>query len=278
MFSRGGGTFGGTFRTMQNLSNSFHTHLEAKIADSKELIGNAYQVRYKVYCVERGYEDRSKFPDKMEKDEFDGESVHAVVRHKSSKSPVGVVRLVLPNKKKPKRKFPIEMHFGHQFEGHTLNKFQFSRCNIAEVSRFAVSKQSLRHIHERLISESIYAEPTTNSSDPKHLLPHISLGLIAMLFAISHEHGISYWYAAMEPSLSRLLTRLGIEFTPIGPIMEYHGRRQPMIAKVSDLLENIQHSRKDFFKLITDIGDIPVPETREEHGFVGDELIKANSY
>lgn len=263
---------------MQNLSNSFHANLEARIANSEELIGNAHQVRYKVYCVERGYEDQTKFPDRMERDKFDSESVHAVVRHKSSKRPVGVVRLVLPNKTSPNRRFPIETHFGHQFEARALNRFKFSRCNIAEVSRFAVSKQSLRQLHGRFVSESIYSKSSQNPSDPKHLLPHISLGLIAMLFAISQEHGISYWYAAMEPSLSRLLTRLGIQFTPIGPIMEYHGRRQPMIAKVSDLLGNIERNRKDFFKLITDVGGAPALETRQEYGFLRDELIRANSY
>lgn len=92
--------------------------------------------------------------------------------------------------------------------------------------------------------------------DARLLLPHISLGLIAMLFAISEEQRIGYWYAAMEPSLSRLLTRLGIKFTPIGPVMNYHGRRQPMIAKVDDLLDNMQHNRRDFFSLIKDLNGI----------------------
>lgn len=239
---------------MHTLSNCFHANLEAKAAVSDELKRDAHQLRYAVYCMERGYEDHANFPDRMEKDAFDEESIQAVVRHKRSKHPVGVVRLVLPNQQTPERRFPIEEHFGHAFEKSTLRRFDFSRDNIAEVSRFAVSKQSLKHLEAQMASETSATDSNDDSTNPKELLPHISLGLIAMLFDISHQRGIDYWYAAMEPSLSRLLTRLGIEFTPIGPVMDYHGRRQPMIAKVSDLLDNIYHNRKDFFKLIEDMG------------------------
>ena len=214
----------------------------------------------------------------MERDKFDNESVHAVVRHKGSKCPVGVVRLVLPNRKSPDRPFPIETHFGRKFEQRILKKFDFSRCNIAEVSRFAVSKQSLRQIHQQLISESLDRDPGVEPNDPSQLLPHISLGLIAMLFAISKEHKVEYWYAAMEPSLSRLLTRLGIRFVPIGPVMDYHGRRQPMIAKVSDLLDNIRRSRKDFFNLIADIGGVPAADVERVRNPSNYQRIDARTY
>ena len=243
---------------MLDLTKSFNAHLEAKKAVSDELKNDAYRIRYNVYCVERGYEEQTRFPDRMERDEFDSESVHAVVRHKESKKPVGVVRLVLPNRRDPNRHFPIERHFGHQFKASRLVRFNFSRNDIAEVSRFAVSKQSLLQL-QRQITGGASHEAAESRDDPRLLLPQISLGLIAMLFAISEEHRIHYWYAAMEPSLSRLLTRLGIQFTPIGPIMNYHGRRQPMIARVDDLLENIQRSRRDFYRLIVDVGGIRAP-------------------
>ncbi|MCB1881330.1 MAG: PEP-CTERM/exosortase system-associated acyltransferase [Gammaproteobacteria bacterium] len=241
---------------MPNITDSFHTHLEASIAISETQKNAAFKVRYNVYCVERGYEDQTKFPDRMERDEFDNESVHAVVRHRKSKSTVGVVRLVLPNRSNPDRLFPIERYFGSQFNAAVLNNFCYSRNNIAEVSRFAVSKQTLLQIQKQLAGAAEDRNFDLNGKDPTLLLPHISLGLIAMLFALSDEHGIDYLYAAMEPSLSRLLTRLGIDFTPIGPIMNYHGERQPMIARVDDLLDNIAHTRQDFFKLITDVSGI----------------------
>jgi len=65
--------------------------------------------------------------------------------------------------------------------------------------------------------------------------------------------------------LHRLLGRSGIEFTSIGPVVNYHGRRQPMIASVSDLLSNIYSKRYEFFRLIDGLGGVPadfVPELR----------------
>jgi N-acyl amino acid synthase of PEP-CTERM/exosortase system len=46
----------------------------------------------------------------------------------------------------------------------------------------------------------------------------------------------------MEPALIRILTRFGVEFTPIGDLMEHHGLRQPCVARLDDLLER---NRKD---------------------------------
>ncbi len=241
---------------MPNLAECFRANLEVRTATTEEQKKDAYRVRYDVYCVERGYEDQTKFPERMERDKFDRESVHVVVRHRTSKCPVGVIRLVLPNRENPDRQFPIEKHFGHQFEKEVLKNFKFSRNNIVEISRFAVSRQALKHLQGQPAGETHHKYYDMRQNDFAQLLPQVSLGLLGKALIISEELGYEYWYAAMEPSLSRLLTRLGMKFTPIGPIMDYHGRRLPTIAKVSDMLKNIQHSRKDFFKLITEIGGI----------------------
>jgi len=242
---------------MVTLTDHFQTNLRAEKAVSKKQKDDAHRIRFSVYCSERGYEDASRFPDQLESDEYDKGSVHAIVRHRKSDHPLGVVRLVLPDQLNPERLLPIEQHFGHAFEQSTMRKFDFSRHEIAEVSRFAISQQSLKHVSQHVSTASQPSKDSLTSRDrqtSKQLIPHISLGLIAMLFSVSHQHQINYWYAAMEPSLSRLLTRLGIKFTPIGPIMNYHGRRQPMIAKVNDLLTDIYHERSDFFHLIREMG------------------------
>jgi len=45
--------------------------LEFKIAKTPEEKNLAYNVRYKVFCEELGYLDKTLFPDKLEKDEYD---------------------------------------------------------------------------------------------------------------------------------------------------------------------------------------------------------------
>jgi len=230
-----------------NLSNNFHRHLDAEIAVNDGQRTEAHRLRYDVYCRDRGYENPAEFPDGLEKDEFDNNSVHALVRHKDSNQAAGVVRLVLADQLNPEKPLPIELHCGDTFDRTVLNQFDFSRAHIAEVSRFAVSS--------RFMAGAGVKQPAEN--DSSRYFPHISLGLIAMLFVASAHHQITHWYAVMEPSLSRLLSRSGIEFTPIGPIVDYHGQRQPMIAKVDDLLCNVYQKRQGFFKLIEGLGGIP---------------------
>ncbi len=230
-----------------NLSDNFHRYLEAEIAVNERQRVEAHQLRYDVYCRDRGYEDPANFSDGLEKDKFDNNSVHALVRHKPSNQVAGVVRLVFPDSSNPENPLPIELHCGDNFDHAVLDQFEFSRTHIAEVSRFAVSRQ--------FISGAGIQKPA--GDDSSRYFPHISLGLIAMLFVASTHHQITHWYAVMEPSLSRLLSRSGIDFTPIGPIIDYHGKRQPMIAKVNHLLANISQKRYDFFKFIEGLGGIP---------------------
>lgn len=229
------------------LSNNFHRHLDAEIALNDSQRTEAHQLRYDVYCRDRGYENPAEFPDGLEKDEFDDNSVHALVRHKSSNHAAGVVRLVFADQLNPEKPLPIELHCGDTFDQSVLDQFEFSRANIAEVSRFAVSS--------RFMAGAGIKKPAED--DSSRYFPHISLGLIAMLFVASAHHQVTHWYAVMEPSLSRLLSRSGIEFTPIGPIVDYHGKRQPMMAKVDDLLCNVYQKRYEFFKLIEGLGGVP---------------------
>ena len=232
------------------LSDHFHRHLEGEIAVNDSQRREAHQLRYEIYCMERGYEDSARFSDGLEKDEFDLHSVQSLVRTRSSGIAAGIVRLILPNSLRPDSLLPIEVNCGHSFNRAVLDDFEFKRTAIAEVSRFAVSSRLIAKAGGQAGNVSLQEEVS-------QYLPHISLGLIAMLFVTSVQHQITHWYAAMEPSLSRLLSRSGVDFTSIGPVVDYHGKRQPMIANVRDLLGNIYHKRYEFFQLIEQLGGVP---------------------
>jgi N-acyl amino acid synthase of PEP-CTERM/exosortase system len=60
----------------------------------------------------------------------------------------------------------------------------------------------------------------------------------------------------MEPTLLRLLTRFGIHFRKIGPLIDYHGKRQPAIGNVDEVLAGIYAERRDVWETITDYGDV----------------------
>jgi len=241
------------------LSDHFHRYLEGEIAVNDSQRRDAHQLRYEIYCMERGYEDPARFSDGLEKDEFDPHSVHSLIRHRSSGMAAGVVRLILANPMNQDSLLPIELSCGHSFNQDVLGDFKFPRTAIAEISRFAVSNQLVTKAGQgrNLPISGTQDGNAVIREEASQYLPHVSLGLIAMLFVTSVQHQITHWYAAMEPTLSRLLSRSGVEFTPIGPVIDYHGRRQPMIANVHDLLGKIYHKRFEFFQFIDQLGGVP---------------------
>ena len=74
---------------------------------------------------------------------------------------------------------------------------------------------------------------------------------VESLVRMSVSNGITHWCAVMEPTLLRLLTRLGIHFEPIGPLIEYHGRRQPCYIPLEVLLPRMQRERPDVWDVVT---------------------------
>lgn len=245
-----------------DLLTSFYRYLEGMEATTEALKERAHRVRYEVYCMERGFEDPAAFPDGLERDAYDVRSLQALVQHRTTGYPAGVVRLVQPDPGNIDAPFPVELQCGEVLDRRVIERFGVDRAHLAEVSRFAVARGFKRRPGEADtvagVSGELEYDAEQQLETARRIFPHISLGLIAMLFVMSQREGITHWYAVMEPSLSRLLTRFGINFTPIGPIVDYHGRRQPMMARPDQLLETIRHKRPDFRALIDSLSGVPV--------------------
>lgn len=209
----------------------------------------ALRLRYQVYCVENQFEDPSHSPDGRESDDLDAHSVHSLLVHRSSGMTAGTVRLVLPLGDAPEDSFALQRVCSDPF---LKNRLMFPVERMAEVSRFCVSKEFRRRQGDSFnpSGESPFAL-TASPEDERRMVPHITLGLIEALVRMSIENGITYWCAVMEPALLRLLTRLGIHFQKIGPMIDYHGRRQPCYIPLDALLERVQRERPDVWAVIT---------------------------
>ena len=101
-------------------------------------------------------------------------------------------------------------------------------------------------------------------------MPNFTLGLMNGIVRMSAENGISEWFAVMEPTLLRLLARFGIYFSPIGPVVDYHGMRQPCHADINNLLERVRKERPEVWEIITDNGRLL---DKEDHPFAPFRLI-----
>src|SRR3546814_6685484 len=94
---------------------------------------------------------------------------------------------------------------------------------MGEISRFCISKDFRRRQGDGMFPAS--EDPETRS-DERRVIPNMTLGLMEGLIRMSLDHGLFYQCAAMERPLLRLLDRLGIRFTHIGPLVDYQGRRR----------------------------------------------------
>ena len=249
-------------------------HFDVVEANTPALISEAQALRYQVYCLERSYEDKERFIDGRERDEFDDHSVHSVVRCRSSQQFVGVVRLVLPNPGDPNSPFPIEQHGGPAISSYSASVAKIPRRSLAEISRFSVSKGFKRRLAEANNSCGIsdvaeYEDKTGHDAAHRRLLPHVTIGLFAGIVQMSAEQGITHWYSFMEPTLIRLLTRFGIYFDPIGPPVQFNGARQPTIAAVDEVLTGIHRERRDVWEIITDGGRVWPLNPRKSSALAG---------
>lgn len=245
---------------MESLLDVFHRNFEVVTVDTPELMDAVHTLRYQVYCVENSYESAEQHPDGLERDEFDLFAVHSLVRYRGTESFAGCVRLILPNADKPETPFPIEEQCGDLFDRQAIETHYLPRHSLAEISRFAVSKGFKRRISEAGTlsgaSQAAVYEDEGASANLRRLLPHITLGLFHAIVRMSAENGITHWYAIMEPTLIRLLGRFGIHFNPIGPLVNYHGRRQPTLAVADEVLAGIYAERPDVWEIITEQGEL----------------------
>jgi len=235
-----------------NLVDAFHKYFEMIPANTDSLKKETYRLRYQVYCIETGFEMPEHCPDELEKDEFDDKSEHFLIRHRRSGEYAATTRLILPDTKNLERPFPIEQHC-------IIDRMDLvrktPRTQLAEVSRFCVSKSFKKRQGESGTTTGVSAEnANAYLEDERRVFPHITLALIACLVRMNYRHGLTHWYAVMETALIRFLTHVGIYFTPIGPIVDYHGKRQPCIIEVDYLLEGVKNKNPEVWELLTNRG------------------------
>lgn len=237
----------------QSILEAFNQYFELVPADNAELKKAVYKLRFQVYCTEVKFEDPTEHPDGIESDAFDDQSVHYLIRHRASNTFAATTRLILPDQDHPEKLFPLELHS----KIDNLEPMKgIPRSALAEVSRFCVSKEFKRRKYDKVDSLTGIHDESIQliTEDEKRTFPHITIALIASQIIISEEQDIHYWYAVMEPALLRFLSALGIHFTGIGPITEYHGKRKPAIIKVSDLLEGVLEKNPQLWEMLTNNG------------------------
>jgi len=234
---------------MSNIVDTFYKYFELVPAISEQLKNEVYKLRYQVYCLETGFEKIEHYPEKVEFDEYDNSSVHYLIRHRKSEVFAATTRLILPNVTNKEKLFPIEKYT--QFDNNEVLK-NIPRDKLAEASRFCISKEFKRRKNESGTLTGVNSDWEINyTGDERRVFSYLTIALFACLIKMSEENDIYYWYAVMEPALIRYFSSLGIYFVGIGPLVDYHGIRQPCMIKVSDLLDGVAKKDLSLWEMMT---------------------------
>lgn len=241
---------------MPEIIDVFNKYFEMIPASTDELRNEVYKLRYQVYSTENG--DKTGFnnfidhSDGIEFDEYDSHSSHYLIRHREHGIYMATTRLILPSASNPEQLFPIEKH--SQIDDVDLLK-TMPRHNLAELSRFCVSKEFRRRKNEQYLLITNDAESMiAYDQEEKRVSSHLTLALFACAIRMSYENNIHYWYAFMEPALMRVISALGIHFIGIGPLVNFYGMRKPCVIKIDDLLDGVAKKDLNYWNFLTNNG------------------------
>lgn len=187
----------------KNLFNDFRFY----IADDEKEIEDIYRLRYKVYCEEYGYIDKSKYPDGLEKDKFDKHSSYLVIRDKHDEvaATVRIIHYSIDG-------FPIQEHFKFNLD---INKID--REHLVEISRLIVAKKYRR----------------------KQLIVFLLKGL--SVYAINKK--VSHAFCVIDEKLYPMLHKLSVPVQIIGEKQLYQGVTFPCIIVISEWIEEVRKNR-----------------------------------
>jgi N-acyl amino acid synthase of PEP-CTERM/exosortase system len=238
------------------LPDMFKKCLSVVCANSQDMRDRAFRLRFQVYCRERGFEDAGEHPDGREQDGYDARSLHSLLLDRHTGAAVGTVRLILP-------RVGDDLPVFRQIEAGERRRVALPLATTAEVSRFAVAKAFRRQLEEDWRPRP--GRLRVASSGRGSALQLLTFGLIQAIVMMTALGGITHIVAMMEPALLRLLRRLGIEFHPLGELVDHHGLRQPGWALMVHLIARIKACHPELAEIIADAGRLVLEEPSVAH-------------
>jgi N-acyl amino acid synthase of PEP-CTERM/exosortase system len=199
--------------------------------DDPVLMEQSFRLRYQVYCVERRFLSADDYPDQLERDEFDVDSLHVGVVD-SRGDLAATARLVKPNG----AGLPL---FGHCTLFPEVTTFAEPGNVVVEVSRVSISRSYSRRRDDPPLSG---AEPAAavapavvprDSRRRRHYEPFLTL--LEATITGAKRFGATHLIGATDAALHRWLVHLGFPYRLSGPEVDYYGRVAPYIMSLAEL-------------------------------------------
>lgn len=196
----------------------FDDRFELFLADTALSKQTHFQLRYQIYCLEKGFEDTAAHRNFQEVDSYDPSAVHFIVRSRDSGQWLGAMRLALG--------IPAQLPISRfaTIQPDAIDVLMDKRT--AEASRLCMlpGRKLQRNDHmNRLVR--------THGKDSLDIFhaSWISLGLIRAARQYCLNHDIRHCFFLGADSLARILRRVGMEICAIGPLTGHRGLRRPYL-------------------------------------------------
>lgn len=243
-----------------------------RVSNEKEL-KEVYRLRYKVYCLELGFEKPDKYPDGIMTDMYDNNALHFAVKDYSQKI-VGAISLVLNSSEG----FPTEKYcelninpdnlpndstaeiarlvihrdyrrraedkyiYGPDEERRSIGNFDFSSGYSNNRIYFKRSDDKFRYRGPRRINDS-YSE--------RRRRHEVVVGLYKAIYQESKRRGLTQWYAVMTKGIAALLNKFGFNFQAIGDPVDYHGIRTPYLGEIENTDQDMSTKSPQLYEEFT---------------------------
>ncbi|POF29459.1 GNAT family N-acyltransferase [Roseibium marinum] len=232
-------------------------HLEQILPDYDPIIcrslaeiNECFRVRYKEYCLSRGWEDADKFPEGLERDHYDDNAVHILLKDIVTGVSVGTVRIIFHDAAGSLEGSLPTFDLSDGFRDHLRPHMQTDR--LMELSRLTIARETSR--------------PVSRADLARGIFPALAL-IKGVLRAISRDN-VGVVVMTVARSLQRLLEKAGFFYNDVGIRVDHRGMRSPLFRELTPLMDDLYHHNQAVWRYVTDNGatwPLPAllkPETR----------------
>ncbi|MEM5585201.1 MULTISPECIES: PEP-CTERM/exosortase system-associated acyltransferase [unclassified Roseibium] len=199
-------------------------------------INECLRLRYMEYCLSRGWEDSTRFPEGLERDRYDDDAVHILLKDTVTGASVGTVRIIYHDAARDTDLSLPSFELAHGFREHLRPHLQSDR--VIELSRLTMAREVSR--------------PVSRGDLARGIFPALAL-IKGVLRAILRDN-VGVVVMTVARSLQRLLEKAGFYYHDVGIRIEHRGKRSPLFREMTPLMDDLYHHNRTVWHYITDQG------------------------
>jgi N-acyl amino acid synthase of PEP-CTERM/exosortase system len=230
-----------------NLGKAFKQYFELVPALTDELRDEVYRIRHQVYCEELKFE--SIRPDGREFDDYDGHSLHLLMRSVKTGRFIGCTRIIRARPGHLSYPLPFERTCVKTLDRSIIDPGKLPRDTIGEISRLAVITEFRRRKEDQRSPLSMNEQDFGTPAQPR--FPYIPVGLYLGTIELARLNRIETLFVLTEPRLANHFRKFGVSIQTIGGAVEHRGQRIPSMMKTHGVLDNLWAIFRPLYRTIS---------------------------